>query len=400
MSKLFISPFLPYRPHSLISTVIKTSILRRLTPSRCTSFDLNRDFATSTDEDVRSTNPRLKSHEADLKAYKNLKPGIMTRCRLSDYYDDHLSSDMLYMTYQLPAGYAMDGSTPHTSHGRAITQHPDPLSQLPQWDPNDPYTRNRPPRPPKGGTCATPRRPAADTSPDHAIHLQKISIDIHVPESIHTKKELLGAIYLLQLITGQPDRTGLSADGLACIPSNHGIQLSKTKDASTTFRVRRGMTCGVHVDLRGPEMFNFMDVLVTFVLPRLKDYNGFKLPPHDVHQRYTSMVSGTVQLGLPSSGMGLWPGIEESLENWPRRYGMNIHFVTNATGPGASDKASVEHLPSPRDQFFFFFFLSTMILPPLSLIQIQHIGPDFFFFPPFFFFFFLGCVCVGVLDER
>lgn len=41
-----------------------------------------------------------------------------------------------------------------------------------------------------------------------------------------------------------------------------------------------------------------------------------------------------------------------------------------------------------------------MILPPLSLIQIQHIGPDFFFFPPFFFFFFLGCVCVGVLDER
>lgn len=328
-----------FKSHRISTSIIDSALLSNPSSRHNPIIPYTKSFATVvTKEENQATKP-ISLDGNHRKLAKIVKPGMMARCRLSEYYDHHLSSDMLYMTYQLPAGYAMDGSTPHHSNGRGITDHPNPLSKLPQWDPTDPYTRNRPARPPKGGTCAIPKKPAPDSSPDHSIRLQKISIDIHVPESIHTKKELLGAIYLLQIITGQPDRTGLTSEAASVLPSNEGIHLSKTKDASTTFRVRRGMTCGVHVDLKGPEMFNFIDVLVTFVLPRLKDYNGFKLPPHDVHQRYTSMVSGTVQLGLPSSGMGLWPGIEESLENWPRKYGMNVHFVTNATGPGASDKA-------------------------------------------------------------
>ncbi|OAV90502.1 hypothetical protein PTTG_02594 [Puccinia triticina 1-1 BBBD Race 1] len=269
----------------------------------------------------------------------SIRPGQLYRSRLAEHYQNQMASDLLYMTYELPAGYALDGSTPHRADGRALTQHPDPISKLPQWDPEDPYTRNRPPRPPKGGSGALPRRPPSDSSPENLVRLKKISIDIHVPEAIHTKKELLGAIYLLQLISGQPDRAALSTDQLSKLFSSEGIQISRTKDKSTTFKVRTGMVCGAHLEIRGPKMFDFLDILSTFVLPRLKDFNGFALPPADAHRRHTAMVSGVVQIGLPDHAMGLWPGVEESLENWPRKYGMNIHFLTSATGPGATDKA-------------------------------------------------------------
>ncbi|CAH7666710.1 ribosomal protein L5 domain-containing protein [Phakopsora pachyrhizi] len=271
--------------------------------------------------------------------YLSIRPDSLYRTRLSEYYDNHLSSDLLYMTYQLPAGYSNDGTTPHNSNGRALVQHPDPTTRLPNWDPEDPYASNRPPRPPRGGSASIPRKPKSDSSPSNLVRLSRITIDTHVSEAIHTKKELLGAIYLLKLISGQLDRSSLSQDQLTRLSPDQGIRLSRTKDRSTTFKVRRNMVCGVNVTIQGPRMFDFIDTLTTFVLPRLKDFNGFSLPPSDSHHRHNSMVSGVVQIGLSDHGMGLWPGVEESLENWPRKYGMNIHFITNATGPGATEKA-------------------------------------------------------------
>ncbi|MBW0525615.1 hypothetical protein O181_065330 [Austropuccinia psidii MF-1] len=302
------------------------------------SFHSSQNIRSSTSDDntLISKSPSTPTLQADLIS---IRPGQLYRSRLAEYYNDQLASDLLYMTYQLPAGHALDGSTPHQPDGRALTDYPDPMTKVPKWDPNDPYTRNRPPKPPKGGSGAIPRRAPPDSSPEHLVKLLKVALDIHVPEAIHTKKELLGAIYLLELITGQPDRTGLSSESLSKLTRSSGIHLCRTKDASTTFKVRRGMVCGARVELKGPKMYSFLDVLTTFVLPRLKDFNGFSLPPPDAHRRHTAMVSGVVQVGLPDHAMGLWPGVEESLENWPRKYGMNIHFITNATGPGASEKA-------------------------------------------------------------
>ncbi|KAA1106551.1 hypothetical protein PGT21_036103 [Puccinia graminis f. sp. tritici] len=320
--------------------------LRRQGPSEWTtkrsiqSTSQTRATVVSEPEGERTTEmQRVKKDSSQTAGLFSIRPGQLYRSRLAEHYHNQMASDLLYMTYELPAGYALDGSTPHRADGRALTQHPDPISKLPQWDPEDPYTRNRPPRPPKGGSGSLPRRPPSDSSPENLVRLKKISIDIHVPEAIHTKKELLGAIYLLQLISGQPDRAALSTDQLSKLFRSEGIQISRTKDKSTTFKVRTGMVCGAHLEIRGPKMFDFLDILSTFVLPRLKDFNGFALPPVDAHRRHAAMVSGVVQIGLPDHAMGLWPAVEESLENWPRKYGMNIHFLTNATGPGASDKA-------------------------------------------------------------
>lgn len=332
---------------------IRLAARRFIHPSGSTAQQLPRRFISSTTtllqvtpsehvqqitNEIERKTKRIVEERSD-PSYYSIRPGQLYRSRLAEYYQDQLASDLLYMSYELPAGYALDGSTPHPPHGRAITDHPDPSSKLPHWDPLDPYTKNRPPRPPKGGTGAIPRKPHPDSSPQYLVKLIKVSIDIHVPEAIHTKKELLGAIYLLQLISGQVDRSALSTDSLSKLSTNEGIRVCRTKDKSTTFKVRRGMVCGAHLEIKGPGMYQFLDILTTFVLPRLKDFNGFPLPSPDAHRRHTAMVSGVVQIGLPDHAMGLWPGVEESLENWPRKYGMNIHLVTNATGPGASDKA-------------------------------------------------------------
>ena len=37
--------------------------------------------------------------------------------------------------------------------------------------------------------------------------------------------------------------------------------------------------------------------------------------------------------------MGLFPQIEVNLDSYPKSYGMHIHFITNATGEGAQNKA-------------------------------------------------------------
>lgn len=275
-----------------------------------------------------------------------IRPGPTHRPRLQHVYESRLAHDLLYLTYSLPAGHASDGSTPLLpSSGRALTEYPDPISLLPIWDPTSPYSINRPRRPPRGRNKGViPRRPA-DSHPDNLVRLEKLVIDSFVPEGIHERKELIGAIMLLSLITGEPDRTSLPRSVLDTIPVDRGIRLVHTGDAAVRYRVRRGQPCGAVVTLKGPMMYSLIDQLTTFVLPRAKDFAGFKLPEPDASRRTPSMQGGTVSIGLARDAMKLWPGVEESMENWPRSYGMNIHFVTNARGRGAQEKASVPSSP-------------------------------------------------------
>lgn len=269
-----------------------------------------------------------------------IRPGPIYRPRLQQMYESRLSHDLLYMTYQLPAGHAADASTSLLENGgKGLTEHPDPVSKLPLWDPESPYSVNRPRRPPRGGSHALTRRLPPDSSPEHLPRLEKIAIDIHVPEGVHTRKELLGAILLLQHLTGELDRAALPAKVLESLPADRGIRIIKTRTKSGSFRLRKNMPCGVVVALKGPSMYAFLDSLTTFVLPRAKDFLGFRLPPADANPRTPNMNSGTVSIGLDRDSMGLWPGVEESLENWPRKYGMNIHFVTSAKGARSQEKA-------------------------------------------------------------
>jgi len=86
-------------------------------------------------------------------------------------------------------------------------------------------------------------------------------------------------------------------------------------------------------------MWTFLETLVEIVLPRMKDWNGVRLPPPSVNLKSPSSTGGVVAFGLPASAMGLFPSVEVNLEQYPRLHGFNIQFITNARGKGAQDQA-------------------------------------------------------------
>jgi large subunit ribosomal protein L5 len=83
------------------------------------------------------------------------------------------------------------------------------------------------------------------------------------------------------------------------------------------FRLREGMNIGCKVTLRGARMYEFMDRLISIVLPRVRDFRG--LNPNSFDKR------GNYNLGL--SEQLVFP--ELNPDKYTKSQGMNITFVTN-----------------------------------------------------------------------
>jgi len=240
--------------------------------------------------------------------------------RYAQHYNRVLSHDLLYMTYDHSLATSSAPSTP----------------KLPKnWDPSDPYAKNRPAKKPRGNKPVTPAvRPVR---PDTLVKLESIVLNTFVKEASSSKSQLLGAIAGFQAMTGEP-LPGFAGDNGG---SSHaeGIQVVRTGRGSASFKVRAGQVCGCKVELKGEAMWSFLETLVDLVLPRMKDWHGVTLPPPSVNRHSPSSTGGVVSFGLPSSAMALFPGVEVNLEQYPRLHGFNIQFITNAKGLGAQDQA-------------------------------------------------------------
>jgi large subunit ribosomal protein L5 len=197
------------------------------------------------------------------------------------------------------------------------------------FDPSDPYTKNRY-NPPVGGSQLG-KKPPPPSSPENVIRLEKISVQTMVKEAIASRSNLLGAIMTMRALTGESYKAG----GRHAV---EGIQIIKGKKSVGGW-IRPGIPVGVKVDLKGQSMYDFLGTLVEFVLPRLRDFNGVVLPPQSSSVNSPSAVSGVVSFGLPPNAMGFFPQIEVNVDAYPKQYGMHIHFVTNATGLGAQNRA-------------------------------------------------------------
>ena len=84
------------------------------------------------------------------------------------------------------------------------------------------------------------------------------------------------------------------------------------------FKLREGMKIGVKVTLRGEKMFEFMDKLFSFALPRVRDFKGIN--PNGFDGR------GNYALGLKEQL--IFPEIEYDKVDKIR--GMDIVFITTA----------------------------------------------------------------------
>ena len=85
-------------------------------------------------------------------------------------------------------------------------------------------------------------------------HLEKVVINIGVGDATQNSKLLDDAVRDLTIIAGQKP------------------VVTKAKKSIASFKLREGTAIGCKVTLRGNKMYEFLDKLFTFSLPRVRDF--------------------------------------------------------------------------------------------------------------------------------
>jgi len=106
-------------------------------------------------------------------------------------------------------------------------------------------------------------------------------------------------------------------DEMTKISGQKAVATISKKDVAS-FKLRKGMPIGAKVTLRGEQMYEFLDRLVTSSLPRVRDFNGIKATGFDGRGNYNLGV--TEQIIFP----------EINIDKVNKIDGMDITFVTTA----------------------------------------------------------------------
>ena len=130
--------------------------------------------------------------------------------------------------------------------------------------------------------------------------LDKVVLNVGAGEARDNPKAIDAIITDLSQITGQKP--------IVC----------KAKKSVANFKLREGMKIGAKVTLRGEMMYEFMDRLFNFALPRVRDFKGINPNAFDGRGNYS--------LGLKEQL--IFPEIE--YDKVEKIRGMDICFVTTA----------------------------------------------------------------------
>ncbi|KIM04962.1 MAG: 50S ribosomal protein L5 [Sulfurovum sp. AS07-7] len=105
------------------------------------------------------------------------------------------------------------------------------------------------------------------------------------------------------------------ADTISLIAGQKAL-ITNAKKSVAGFKAREGSPSGIKVTLRGENMFNFFDKLVSIALPRVKDFRGTPRKGFDGRGNYS--------FGLQEQLM--FPEVE--FDKVLKTHGMNINIVT------------------------------------------------------------------------
>ncbi len=130
--------------------------------------------------------------------------------------------------------------------------------------------------------------------------LEKIVVNMGVGEAVQDPKQLEAAVKDLAAITGQKPA------------------LRRARKAISNFKLRAGMAVGCVVTLRRERMYDFLDRLVTFALPQVRDFRGVSVRGFDGRGNYNMGLREQV----------IFP--EMDFDKIDQIRGMNITMVTSA----------------------------------------------------------------------
>ncbi len=138
------------------------------------------------------------------------------------------------------------------------------------------------------------------SNPMAVPRLEKIVLNVGVGEAVEDAGALSDAVGTLRTITGQ-----------------HPV-VTRARRSVAGFHVRQGMPLGCKVTLRGARMWEFLDRLVSVVLPRVRDFRG--LPPDSFDG------AGNYSLGVAE--VGVFPEVD--LDELDHIFGLDVTIVTTA----------------------------------------------------------------------
>ncbi len=146
--------------------------------------------------------------------------------------------------------------------------------------------------------------------------LEKIVINAGVGEATQNIKVLETVMEQIGIISGQKP------------------VIRRAKKSIAAFRLRQGMPVGTSVTLRGHRMYEFLDRLISVVIPRVKDFRGLNPTSFDGTGNYSMSIKD--QLVFP----------EIDYNKIDKTIGMSITFVTSAHD-NKSGRALLKHLGMP-----------------------------------------------------
>ncbi len=130
--------------------------------------------------------------------------------------------------------------------------------------------------------------------------LEKIVVNAGVGEAVQEPKALENVLAELTAITGQKPA------------------VRRAKKAISNFKLREGMPIGAMVTLRQERMYEFLDRLVNFTLPQVRDFRGVPARGFDGQGNYNLGIREQI----------IFPEID--YDRIDKIRGMNITFVTTA----------------------------------------------------------------------
>ncbi|PFH57365.1 hypothetical protein XA68_15154 [Ophiocordyceps unilateralis] len=178
---------------------------------------------------------------------------------------------------------------------------------LRSWDDSSPYHKNRPMRKPRGTSSTKLPLIERDITWHNVPEIRAVTLNAYCPGSGSDKEYLHVVRAVLQAITGQ-------------FPA-----LAVIRKSVSSWDIKEGNSAGAVVTLRNASAFEFIDKLVTLVLPKIKDWPGVRGTSGD--------GSGNLALGMKPEWMMYFPEIEYNYDMYPEKLVPGCHIIihTSAT---------------------------------------------------------------------
>jgi large subunit ribosomal protein L5 len=154
------------------------------------------------------------------------------------------------------------------------------------------------------------------TNPMQVPRVLKVTVNMGLGEAVSNAKIIEVGVEQVQAITGQK------------------AMITRARKSIATFKLRTGLAIGVMVTLRRERMWEFLDRLITFALPRVRDFKGVSPKAFDGKGNYTLGVKEQI----------IFPEINYDLVEKVK--GLNISITTTARND-EEGRALLQHLGMP-----------------------------------------------------